>query len=137
MEVKRMANIAPEGLLHRCTKEVKIRGIIIPKNTLIVPLVGEVLRGKHWEDPNTFNPSRFLDEEGKIVKNEHLIPFSVGKRVCPGETLARSQLFLFFTGLLQNFKLTHSASEYPLTENYEPGLTIAPLPFSTKIIQRD
>lgn len=29
-----------------------------------------------------------------------------GKRVCPGESLARDELFLFMAGLLQNFVFT-------------------------------
>ena len=107
MEVQRMANIVPEGIHHRCREEVKIRDITIPRHTLIAPIYVEVFRGDHWEDPDYFNPKRFLDADGNIVKNEHLIPFSIGKRICPGEILAKSELFLFFTGLLQNFSFTH------------------------------
>ena len=136
MEVQRMANIVPEGVHHRCREDVEVRGITIPKHTLIAPIFGEVFRGNHWENPDTFNPNRFMDADGNVVKNELLIPFSIGKRVCPGESLAKSELFLFFTGLLQNFCLTHPPSEEPLTEKYEPGLTISPLPFLMEITIR-
>ena len=35
--------------------------------------------------------------------NSRLLPFGAGKRVCPGEVLARNRLFLFFASFLQNF----------------------------------
>ena len=35
---------------------------------------------KIWEDPKEFRPERFLDESGKPVRNEHWIPFSMGKQ---------------------------------------------------------
>ena len=58
----------------------------------------------YWTDPETFNPLRFYDEETKSFKsNDHLIPFSVGKRFCLGQSLAEKEYFLFFAGLLQKF----------------------------------
>ena len=35
-------------------------------------------QGSHWEDGDEFKPERFLDEEGKVLRDEHLIPFSIG-----------------------------------------------------------
>ena len=61
-----MGNIVPEGVHHRCKQDVKIRGITIPQNTVIAPLFGEVMKGDHWDDAETFNPERFLDENGEI-----------------------------------------------------------------------
>ncbi len=34
-----------------------------------------------------------------------VIPFGVGKRVCLGQTLAEKELFIFFTGILQQFEI--------------------------------
>ncbi len=31
-----------------------------------------------WEDPDLFNPGRFLDDSGKIVRKEQFIPFAIG-----------------------------------------------------------
>ena len=37
----------------------------------------------------------------RFRKGETVIPFSTGKRQCPGEGIARAEIFLFFVGLLQ------------------------------------
>ena len=42
-----------------------------------------------WKDAQKFDPERFLDEEGRFCKDERVIPFSTGKRQCPGEGVAR------------------------------------------------
>ena len=60
--------------------------------------------GDHWGDGEVFRPQRFLDEAGDVKKDEHFIPFSVGKRQCLGETLAKTELFLFFTALVQQYR---------------------------------
>ena len=56
---------------------------------LFQPLLTEVLKGDYWGDGRTFRPERFLDGEGRVRRDDHLIPFSIGKRQCLGETLAK------------------------------------------------
>ena len=53
-----------------------------------------------WKSPETFEPERFLDEFGHFCNQDNLIPFSVGKRVCLGQSMAEQELFLFLTGFL-------------------------------------
>ena len=40
-----------------------------------------LVQGEHWGDGTVFRPERFIDEEGRLSRDEHFIPFSVGKRV--------------------------------------------------------
>ena len=61
---------------------------------LLQPLLTEILKGDYWGDGTTFRPERFLDCEGRVKKDEHLIPFSIGKRQCLGETLAKVNLVI-------------------------------------------
>lgn len=65
---------------------------------------------KIWPDDNSdlncykFRPERFI-KDGKIHVPEGNYPFGVGKRRCMGELMARANIFLFTTTLLQNFNL--------------------------------
>ena len=86
------------------TKDVQVKDLVIPANTMINTVMAEVLKGDHWAEGKKFRPERFLDNKGDVVKDEHFIPFSVGKRQCLGETLAKTELFLFFTALVQQFR---------------------------------
>ena len=37
---------------------------------------------------------------------DELIPFSVGKRFCAGESLARTEMFLIFVNLFNQYEIT-------------------------------
>ncbi|XP_072187780.1 cytochrome P450 2K1-like [Excalfactoria chinensis] len=103
-EIQRFANILPLNLPHETTMDVTIKGYFIPKGTYVIPLLNSVLQDKtQWEKPCSFYPEHFLNSEGKFVKKDAFMPFSAGRRICAGETLAKMELFLFFTSLLQRF----------------------------------
>ena len=50
------------------------------------------MNDKYFENPNVFNPSRFINEEGKFVPSSKVFFFGLGKRRCPGEIFARAQV---------------------------------------------
>ncbi|NXA13396.1 CP2K1 protein, partial [Sapayoa aenigma] len=103
-EIQRFANILPLDLPHETAADVTLKGYFIPKGTYIIPLLTSVLHDKsQWEKPDTFYPENFLDANGKFVKKDAFMPFSAGRRICAGETLAKMELFLFFTSLMQRF----------------------------------
>ncbi|XP_069829784.1 cytochrome P450 2G1-like isoform X2 [Dendropsophus ebraccatus] len=79
----------------------------IDQGTEIYPLLCTVHRDpKQFSSPWKFNPNHFLDESGNFKKNDALMAFSAGKRICPGKNMACMELFIFLTTILQNFKLT-------------------------------
>ena len=71
----------PAGIQHICPRDLEVHGHTIPANTLMQPLLTEVLKGDHWGDGTSFRPDRFIDEAGRLRRDEHFIPFSIGKRV--------------------------------------------------------
>jgi cytochrome P450 len=104
LEVQRCASVVPLSVIHRATDNAVLNGYKIPKDTLVLPNLYAVHHDeKLYPDPNSFRPERFINEQGQVIKPDWLIPFSVGKRFCLGEPLARMELFLYFTCMFQRF----------------------------------
>ncbi len=79
LEVQRLADIAPLGLPHAVMEDVVFKGYYIPKGTMVMPFLHSVHRDtKQWKEPLKFDPSRFLDNGGKIVNRDRIMPFSAG-----------------------------------------------------------
>ncbi|XP_071752074.2 cytochrome P450 2K4-like isoform X2 [Centroberyx gerrardi] len=137
-ETQRLANIVP--IVRRCTsRDVTFQGYVIKKETPVVLLLGSVLQDENeWDSPDTFNPAHFLDEEGKFVKRDAFLPFSTGPRVCVGESLARMELFLFFTSLLQHFRFTPppGVTEDELDVTPVLGFALTPAPHQLCAVSR-
>nr|CAH7768004.1 unnamed protein product [Callosobruchus chinensis] len=89
-----------------------------------------------WKDPDTFNPSRFINAEGKVCKPDYFLPFGVGRRMCLGEVLARMELFLFFSSLLHCFDLSVPEGEKLPTRRGIAGVTLSPSTFRVTLRER-
>ncbi|XP_077985922.1 steroid 17-alpha-hydroxylase/17,20 lyase-like [Glandiceps talaboti] len=117
-EIMRIRPVAALAITHSTTCNTKLRDYKIPKDTLVtINLAALHWDEKYWKDPEEFRPERFFDKENnKMIKPDGFMPFSAGRRVCVGEVLAKPEVFLIFTSLLQNFVFTTPPGEGP------PGL---------------
>nr|XP_056701747.1 cytochrome P450 2D6-like [Euleptes europaea] len=136
-EIQRCADIAPLAFPYITHQDTEIDKFVIPKETIVFNHLSSVLKDETmWEKPYKFYPEHFLDSKGQFVKQEAFLPFSAGRHACPGESLARMELFIFFTSLLQHFTF-HIPENHPRPkEDRVFALTVAPLPFDICAIPR-
>ncbi|KAJ8297704.1 hypothetical protein KUTeg_024235 [Tegillarca granosa] len=128
-EIQRCGEIVPLSIFHGVDKETKFHGFRIPKDAIITPNLDSVLsESKEFLEPQKFEPSRFLDEDGNFRYRQHSIPFSIGRRVCLGESLAKAEMFLFLTAIVQRFTFAPEGKKPPSTEPIV-GSTRAPKRF--------
>lgn len=113
-ESMRLTAFIPLSVFHYTSTDVVLRGFVIPKRTMILPSLYHVMYNpEHFPEPDVFNPDRFLDDQGKFLVDERVIPFGIGKRICLGKSLAEKELFLFFTGIIQNFNVRNAPGADP------------------------
>jgi len=90
-----------------------------------------------WDKPHEFRPERFLDDEGNVVNKELMIAFSLGKRSCLGELLARQEVYLFITGLVQQFHIRPPEGVERINARDELAGTLAPSSYHIRLIARN
>ncbi|XP_044289827.1 cytochrome P450 2J1-like [Varanus komodoensis] len=134
-EVQRISNILPLNVPRVATRDTTLAGFHLPKGTILMTNLTSVLHDKdEWETPGVFNPGHFL-KNGQFRKREAFIPFSTGKRSCLGELLARTELFLFFTALMQKFTF-QPPENMTLSLDFRVGFTLTPQPYRIHAFSR-
>ncbi|XP_004559451.1 cytochrome P450 2K1 [Maylandia zebra] len=137
-EIQRVINTTP--FIVRCvSQDVTFQSYFIKKGTPVIGLLSSAhCDENNWEKSSAFNPAHFLDEKGNFRRREAFIPFSLGSRVCAGESLAKMEVFLFFASLLQRFRFTPppgmTGDDLDLTPVV--GFTLTPLPHKLCAISR-
>ncbi|XP_056588449.1 cytochrome P450 2J4-like isoform X1 [Triplophysa dalaica] len=135
-EVQRFANVLAFIPPRVACRDTTVAGYLIPKGVMVLPMLKPILEDKkEYSAPHEFNPTHFLDENGKFQKRERFIPFSIGKRMCSGEQLARMELFLLFVSLMQNFTFLPPEGE-TLSLKRTVAIASAPEPFRIRAIPR-
>ncbi|XP_021072519.1 cytochrome P450 2D26 [Mus pahari] len=136
-EVQRFADIVPTNVLHMTSRDIKFQGFLIPKGTTLIPNLSSVLKDETvWEKPLRFHPEHFLDAQGHFVKHEAFMPFSAGRRACLGEPLARMELFLIFTCLLQRFSFSVPDGQPRPSDYGTYSLPVTPEPYQLCTVAR-
>lgn len=115
-EVLRYGCIAPSSISHTVHKDLEVEAgegkrYRIPAGCYLHVNILALMRSpKYWRKPKDFDPvANFMDDEGQCFQLRHpnaFLPFSLGRRVCVGESLARNEVFVFLTSLLQTHRVT-------------------------------
>ncbi|XP_035897129.1 probable cytochrome P450 304a1 [Anopheles stephensi] len=138
-ECLRIDTLIPSGVVHRAQQNVKFEEYNIPANTMLLFSLDSINNQPDvWGDPDTFRPERFLDETGSLVlSNDRSLPFSAGKRECPGQTYTRNTMFLIVVTLMQRFDLSpRDAAPLPDISRRRTGLVYGPDDFWIRFVPR-
>ena len=121
MEIMRHCSFVNATLPHRVRNDTTLGGYDIPENSeVIIDLRAIHHDPNHWQDPDSFDPTRFLNEDGSFIcpATFSFLPFGGGPRGCLGQTLAKIEIFLFLTRVLQQFSLELPPGSSP--PDFEP-----------------
>ncbi|XP_065924975.1 cytochrome P450 2C23 isoform X1 [Magallana gigas] len=139
LEVQRHANLFPLGLPHAPKEDFNYKGYHLPKGSFMFFVLDSVMTDPEiFPEPTKFKPERFLDNGGTCngEQKEKLIPFSTGRRLCLGDSLAKMELFLFLTRFLQKFKIKPENPECMPSLEGKMGITTMPTSFNIVLIKR-
>ncbi|XP_064461679.1 cytochrome P450 2F3-like [Ornithodoros turicata] len=137
-EMYRYRTIAPMGFPRCVSKDTFVHDYFLPAGAVVMPNLWAVHMNKEvWVNPEDFIPERFLRNNCTELADrpEQLISFSLGKRMCPGETLATMEIFLYLTSILQKFTvLPEQGKTIDMTE--QSHTVTAPLPQNLRFVAR-
>uniref|UniRef100_A0A1J3JRJ5 Cytochrome P450 71B19 n=1 Tax=Noccaea caerulescens TaxID=107243 RepID=A0A1J3JRJ5_NOCCA len=104
-ETFRLHPAAPLILPRETMAHIKVQGYDIPPKRRILVNVSAIGRDpKLWNNPEEFNPERFIDSPVDY-RGQHyeLLPFGAGRRICPGMAMGIATVELGLLNLLYFF----------------------------------
>ncbi|KAL0069963.1 hypothetical protein AAF712_002859 [Marasmius tenuissimus] len=148
-ETQRFRPVAPLAIPHATTAPEEYKAYFIPEgSTIFVNIWGIFHDPELYDDPDTFNPDRYLLTEngtkpgvdGSDLRSN--LGFGCGRRICPGIHLAQNSINLNTMRLLWAFDFARATD--PKTgelidvnvNDYLKGILTAPCPFRASITPR-
>nr|XP_018680219.1 PREDICTED: cytochrome P450 85A1-like [Musa acuminata subsp. malaccensis] len=102
LETLRMATVV-NGVLRKTTKDVAMKGFIIPKGWRIYVYTREINYDPlMYPEPLTFNPWRWLDKN--LDSHHHFMLFGGGGRMCPGKELGTAEIATFLHYFVSRYR---------------------------------
>lgn len=138
-EVQRYSNILPTNFARLTVRDgLTIGGHQVPKGVGVIPQISVAnMDSTSFENPQTFDPYHFLQSDVVTLKKvDEFMPFSIGKRMCLGEGLARMELFLIFVSFIQKYRLLPPTNEPEPSLEPEVRFTMGPKSYRCLIEKR-
>ncbi|CAL0324360.1 unnamed protein product [Lupinus luteus] len=108
-ETLRLYPPAPLTGIREATEECYVANYYVPKGTRLLINLWKLHRDPEiWSNPNEFQPERFLNKHANIdfqSQDFEFIPFSFGRRSCPGMTFGLQVVHLTLARLIQGFDI--------------------------------
>ncbi|XP_067651796.1 uncharacterized protein [Haliotis asinina] len=120
----------------QAVKDDTINGYSIPAGTIVTLCVEALHRNPdNWEDPDEFQPERFLLQDNSPEKNQKWRPFGAGKKMCLGYKYAMMEMKVTLALLLRDLEFTKDDTDYGrrkcITMFPDPPLTL-----HTQLVER-
>ncbi|KAL9229195.1 hypothetical protein vseg_004687 [Gypsophila vaccaria] len=127
-ETFRLHPAAPVLVGHESIKKTQIKGYdILPKTIVYVNAWAIARDPKSWDDPEEFRPERFIGSSIDVKGHDfELIPFSAGRRICPGIHLGLATVETTLANLLKcfNWDLPTGVKREQIDLDTLPGITM-------------
>ncbi|XP_061676202.1 cytochrome P450 4B1 isoform X2 [Syngnathoides biaculeatus] len=103
------------GMARKLTKPITFfDGRTLPEGSLIGTSVYALHRNATvWENPNVFDPLRFLPENTSKRSPHAFVPFSAGPRNCIGQNFAMNELKVAVALILRRYQLIEDPTRKP------------------------
>lgn len=96
------------------TEDLDLAGTHVPKASLIViPIFALHRHRRLWDDPDRFDPDRFLPENEAKYPRTQFMPFGYGPRVCIGSSFALIEATAILATLLQSARFEWDGRHVP------------------------
>ncbi|KAF7231621.1 cytochrome P450 17A2 isoform X1 [Nothobranchius furzeri] len=136
-EGMRIRPVSPVLIPHTAMTHSSIGGYAVSRGTRVLVNMWSIHHDPRlWDKPDLFLPDRFLDDQGQRVTPACFLPFGAGPRVCVGESLARLELFLFLSSLLQRMSFRLPDGDPPPNLQGRLGVVLQPLPYKVIVTPR-
>ena len=102
------------GLIRTATKHDVIDGKEIhPNDRVVLFSYGAHHNPKYWDEPEAFQPERWMDDAAKKRMKYTYLPFGAGKRSCIGGAMSQVENTLALSFLLRRFRPEYVGAEPP------------------------
>ncbi|KAI0163026.1 cytochrome P450 [Pestalotiopsis sp. NC0098] len=147
-ETLRWRPVAPGGVPHMLTQDDVYQGYLLPRGTVVLANTWAIHNDEaEYDRPDRFMPDRFVGNEYGTrfpvdeKADDHRrtsYAFGAGRRVCPGQRLAKNSLMLNMAKIAWGFDLAAGSDHVDddISTAYSDGFLIAPKKFPIKITPR-
>jgi len=143
-ETLRWRDVVPIAVPHLLDVEDEYKGYRLPAGSIIIPNAWAMLHNEDvYPDPFTFNPDRFIGENGNIdksIRDPAHACWGFGRRICPGRYMAFSAVWIAVASLLATFDIEKAmdknGNKIEPNHEYLSALVTIPKPYKCSIKPR-